>query len=221
MRLAHALLCGLLVLSCHPFAQQPARITREPEATFRPLVGSDALALIERSVAATYAVAYAVRGDLEGTMVSGSWTTFQRPPLVRLDMAVTGRGTRVDFRSYVSPAGVIVCEMSAPPRCQEAAAAAGPDASASNALARRPDDYTVVSREKLRLADEETQCFLFRPRSGVTGTFKEAFICYALDGVPLMVEMDLEDGSRFALEGRIAKRAVSDEELRPPARTGP
>ncbi len=222
MRIASALLCGLLVMSCNPFAQQAPRITREPEPTFRPLAGSDALKLVERSVAATYAVAYAMQGDLEGTMVTGSWTTYQRQPQVRLDLMVTSQGgPAINFRSYISPDGVIVCQMATPPVCRQAGEAIGPDASATNLLARRPADYTVVVREKLRLAEEQTECFLFRPNAGVDANFKEAFICYAADGVPLMVDLDLADGSSFALEGRIVKRTVTDDELRPPVRTAP
>lgn len=221
MRIAVALLSALLVMACDPFAQQPPRITREPEPTFRPLVGSDALKLVERSVAATYAVAYAMQGALEGTMVTGSWTTFQRPPQVRLDMMVNAQGMpAINIRSYITPDGVMVCQMRTPPVCQQGGEAVGPDASATNLLARRPADYTVVVREKLLLADERTECFLFRPNATlVNATFKEAFICYAADGVPLMVDIDLADGSSFALEGRIVKRSVSDDEMRPPGRS--
>lgn len=222
MRLASALLCGLLVVSCDPFAQPAARLTREPEPTFRPLAGSDALKLVERSVAATYAVAYAMQGDLEGTMVTGSWTTFQRPPQVRLDMMVNSQaGPAINIRSYITPDGVVVCQMLTPPVCQQTGEAVGPDASATNLLARRPADYTVVVREKLSLAEEQTECFLFRPNTGVDASFKEAFICYAADGVPLMVDIELADGSSFVLEGRIVKRTVTDDELRPPVRAGP
>ena len=217
MRIAPALLCALLVVSCNPFAQQAPRITREPEPTFRPLAGSAALTLVERSVAVTYAVAYAMQGELEGTRVTGSWTTFQRPPQVRLDLMLSSQsGPAVSVRSYITPDGVIVCQMRTPPACQRAGEAVGPDASATNLLARRPADYTVVVREKLRLAEEQTECFLFRPKAGVDASFKEAFICYAADGVPLMVDIDLPDGSSFALEGRIVKRAVTDAEMRPP-----
>lgn len=219
MRFAFVLLCGLLVMSCNPFAQQAPRITREPEPTFRPLVGSDALKLIERSVAVTYAVAYAMQGDLEGTMVTGSWTTYQRPPQVRLDMVLNSQGApAANVRSYITPDGVVVCRMQTPPDCRRAGEAIGPDASATNLLARRPADYTVVVREKLRLAEEQTECFLFRPNSGADTSFKEAFICYAADGVPLFIDIDLADGSSFALEGRIVKRSVTDDEMRPPAR---
>lgn len=217
MRIACALLCVLLLASCNPFAQQPPRITRPPEPTFRPLVGSDALRLVSKSVTVTYAVAYAMQGDIEGTRVTGSWTTFQRPPNVRLDMMVnSGGGQAINFRSYIAPEGTIVCQMATPPVCQRAGEAAGPDASATNLLARRPADYTVVEREKLKIAEEQTECFLFRPNEGIDATFKEAFICYAADGVPLMVDMDLNDGSSFALEGRIVKRSVADAEMRPP-----
>lgn len=220
MRILTALVCALIVVACDPFAQPPPRITREPEPTFRPLMGSEALKLVERSVAATYAVAYAMEGKLEGTVVTGSWTTFQRPPLVRLDMMASAQGTpTINFRSYITPEGVTVCQMRTPPECQRGGEAAGPDASASNLLARRPADFTVVAREKLRLAEEQTECFLFRPNAGVaSSTFKQAFLCYAADGVPLMVDIDLPDGSSFALEGRIVKRTVSDDELRPPGR---
>jgi len=217
MRFARALLCGLLMLSCNPFAQQAPRITRPPEPTFRPLVGSDALQLVSKSVTVTYAVAYAMQGDLEGTRVTGSWTTYQRPPQVRLDMMVNSEGgPAINFRSYIAPEGTIVCQMATPPVCQRAGEAAGPDASATNLLARRPADYNVVEREKLKIAEEQTACFLFRPIEGVDASFKEAFICYAEDGVPLMVDMDLEDGSSFALEGRIVRRSVTDAEMRPP-----
>lgn len=217
MRFACALLCGLLILSCNPFAQQPPRITRPPEPTFRPLVGSDALTLVSKSVTVTYAVAYAMQGDLEGTRVTGSWTTYQRPPQVRLDMVVNSEGGQaMNFRSYIAPDGTIVCQMATPPVCQRAGEAIGPDASATNLLARRPADYTVVTRERLRIAEEQTDCFLFRPNEGIEAAFKEAFICYASDGVPLMVDMDLRDGSSFALEGRIVKRTVTDAEMAAP-----
>lgn len=217
MRVARVLLCGLLVVSCNPFAQQPPRITREPEPTFRPLVGSAAHDLVSRSVTVTYAVAYAMQGQLEGTQVTGSWTTYQRPPQVRLDMMVNSQGGQtINFRSYISPDGVIVCQVSPQPACQRAGEAAGPDASATNLLARRPADYIVVERERLKIAEEQTACFLFRPNEGTDASFKEAFICYAPDGVPLMVDMDLADGSSFALEGRIVKRTVTDAEMRPP-----
>lgn len=217
MRIARALLCGLLIASCNPFAQQPPRITRPPEPTFRPLVGSDALVLVAKSVTVTYAVAYAMQGDIEGTRVTGSWATYQRPPQVRLDMMVnTQAGQAINFRSYISPDGVIVCQLAPAPACQRAGEAAGPDASATNLLARRPADFTVVEREKLKIAEEQTECFLFRPNEGADVTFKEAFICYAPDGVPLMVDMDLADGSSFALEGRIVKRTVTDADMRPP-----
>lgn len=217
MRFACALLCALLIVSCNPFAQPAPRITRPPEPTFRPLVGSDALQLVSKSVTVTYAVAYAMQGDLEGTRVTGSWTTYQRPPQVRLDMMVNSEGGQaINFRSYIAPEGTIVCQMATPPVCQRASEAVGPDASATNLLARRPADYNVVEREKLKIAEEQTECFLFRPNEGVDVTFKEAFICYAEDGVPLMVDMDLEDGSSFALEGRIVKRSVTDAEMRPP-----
>lgn len=217
MRVARVMLCALVIVSCNPFAQQPPRITRPPEPTFRPLVGSDALALVARSVTVTYAVAYAMQGDIEGTRVSGSWATYQRPPQVRLDMMVnSGSGQAINFRSYISPDGVIVCQLAPEPACQRAGEAAGPDASATNLLARRPADFTVVEREKLKIAEEQTECFLFRPNEGAEVTFKEAFICYAADGVPLMVDMDLADGSSFALEGRIVKRTVTDAEMRPP-----
>jgi hypothetical protein len=74
----------------------------------------------------------------------------------------------------------------------------------------------VVARETIRVADEDARCFLFRAGTGTQSSFEEAFICYAADGVPLLMEMDLRDGSRVALEGRVVKRVVSDEELRPP-----
>lgn len=220
MRLASALLCGLLAVSCNPFAPPAARITREPEPTFGPLAGSEALPLVERSAAATYAVAYAANGTFEGSPVTGTWTTYQRPPQVRLDVSMAAQAGRIDLRSYISPDGVVVCQLS-PPACQQAGEAVGGDASASNLLAQRPQDFSVVSRERLRLAEEETRCFLFRPNEGVEVSFKEVFICFADDGVPLMVDMDLQDGGGFVLEGRIAKRTVSDEEVRPPGRVGP
>lgn len=73
------LLCSLFVMGCNPFAQPAARITREPDPTFGPLASSDALRLAQRSAAATYAVAYAANGTFEGTRVTGTWTTYQRP----------------------------------------------------------------------------------------------------------------------------------------------
>src|SRR5687767_12091519 len=116
MRFTCALLCCLLLVSCNPFAQQAPRITRPPEPTFRPLVGSDALALVSKSVTVTYAVAYAMQGDIEGARVMGSWTTFQRPPNVRLDMMVNSEGGQaINFRSYIAPGGTIVCQMATPP----------------------------------------------------------------------------------------------------------
>jgi len=47
------------------------------------------------------------------------------------------------------------------------------------------------------------------------------FICFAEDGVPLMVDMTLRDGGGFMLEGRIVKRTVSDAEMRAPFPTRP
>jgi len=210
-----ALLGALLVVSCNPFAQPAQRLTREPEPTFHPLAGSATLGLVQRSAAATYAVAYAASGEFEGRQVTGTWTTYQRPPQTRLDVSMTAQDGRIELRTYISPDGVVVCQMGAAPMCRPPAEAVG-DASASNLLAQRPQDYSVVARERLRLAEEQTQCFLFRPNEGVDSSFKEAFICFADDGVPLMVDMDLRDGSGFLLEGRIVKRTVSDAEIRPP-----
>jgi len=221
MRVASVLLCALITVSCNPFAQPAPRITREPEPTFGPLASSDVLRLVERSAGATYAVAYAANGTFEGTRVTGTWTTYQRPPQVRLDVSLTAQTGRIDLRSYISPDGVVVCQMTTPPQCQRAAEAVGGDASASNLLAERPQDYAVVARERLRLAEEQTQCFLFRPNEGVEASFKEVFICFADDGVPLMVDMTLRDGGGFMLEGRIVKRTVSDAEMRAPFPTRP
>lgn len=218
MRIAATVMAGLAALSCLPFAQQAPRITREPEPTFHPLASSAALRLVERSVTSTYAVAYAVQGTFERTQVSGAWTTYQRPPQVRLDLSLAAADGRIEARSYVSPDGVTVCQMTGPPRCERTDEPFGGDASPSNLLSRRPQDFTVVERERLVLAEERTQCYLFRPNDGVNTPFREAFLCFADDGVPLMVDMALRDGSSFVLEGRIARRTVSEAELRPPGR---
>lgn len=215
MRRVLVLLGALLVVSCNPFAQPAQRLTREPEPTFHPLAGSATLGLVQRAAAATYAVAYAASGQFEGRQVTGTWTTYQRPPQTRLDVSMTAQDGRIELRTYMSPDGVVVCQMGAAPMCRRPAEAVG-DASATDLLAQRPQDYSVVARERLRLAEEQTQCFLFRPNEGVHASFKEAFICFADDGVPLMVDMDLRDGSGFLLEGRIAKRTVSDAEIRLP-----
>ena len=217
MRRASLLVCALLLMGCNPFAQPAPRITREPEPTFGPLASSDALRLVQRSAAATYAVAYAANGMFEGTRVTGTWTTYQRPPQVRLDVSMTAQTGRIDLRSYISPDGVVVCQMTTPPQCGRAAEAVGGDASASNLLAERPQDFAVVARERLVLAEEQTQCFLFRPNAGVEVSFKEVFLCFAEDGVPLQVDMSFRDGGGFMLEGRIVKRSVTDAEVRPPA----
>lgn len=217
MRVASAvLLCAMLTTSCNPFAP-PARITRAPEPTFGPLVSSEALRLVERAAAATYAVAYAADGTFEGRRVTGTWTTYQRPPRVRLDVSMGTQDGRLDLRSYISPEGVVVCQVGgAQLACRQAGEAVGGDASASNLLAARPQDFSVVARERLVLAEEETRCFLFRPNDGVEVSFKEVFLCFAEDGVPLMVDMDLREGGGFVLEGRIVKRTVSEAEVRPP-----
>lgn len=61
-----------------------------------------------------------------------------------------------------------------------------------------------------------TQCYLFRPNDAVDTPFREAFLCFADDGVPLMVDMALRDGSSFVLEGRVVRRTASDADFRPP-----
>lgn len=185
--------------------------------TFRALAGSEALKLIERSVGATYAVAYAASGSIQGTQVMGTLTTYQRPPDVRLDVTLVEDGEQIVFRSYVGPDGVVVCQISGGvAACQESDEPFGPDASATNTLARDPDDYTVIERERLTVADEPAQCFMFRPTPQAQSDFEEAFICYSDDGIPLMVEMKLSETDSFVLEGRIAKREVTDEEMRAP-----
>lgn len=185
--------------------------------TFRTLAGSEALKLIELSVAATYAVAYAAGGSIQGTEVRGTLTTYQRPPDTRLDVTIVEDGEQLTFRSYVSPDGVVVCRISeGVARCQETDEPFGPDASATNTLARDPDDYDVIERERLKIADEEAQCFMFRPKPQAQADFDEAFICYSHDGIPLMVEMKLGGADTFILEGRIAKRDITDEEMRAP-----
>lgn len=205
-----------VLLSCGPLAQ-PAGPTRTPVPTFRPLAGSEAFKLVELSVGATYAVAYAASGSIDGTAVMGTLTTYQRPPNVRLDATIIEDGEPVSFRSYVTPDGSVVCHIAeGVAQCQRTDEPFGPNTSASNILAQRPDHYTVIERERLTIADEEAQCFMFRPRPEAQADFDEAFICYAGDGVPLMVEMKLGGGDSFILEGRIAKRDVSDEEMRVP-----
>ena len=179
--------------------------------------------LASKGLEVTYRATYEISSTTESGSSEGTMTIYAKPPKSRFDSISTapGEAEPTEGRFISTNGDSISCRKTAGEwACTKFAAGQAIEEPSTAVDEQEVQKYDVSKTDGRKIAGQDTDCFLMRPKPGQTDLPDETELCLNDDGIPLYAQGKKGTDS-YLKEATDYSGSVSDADFEPPAEVQP
>ncbi len=176
--------------------------------------------LASKGTEAIYRATYEISSTTQGESSEGTMTIYAKPPKSRFDSISTapGEAEPTEGRFISTDGDSITCSKTAGEwTCTKFAAGQAIEEPSTAVDEQEVQKYDVSKTDGRKIAGQDTDCFLMRPKPGQTDLPDETELCLNDDGIPLYSQAKGPGTDTTVVEATDYSGSVSDADFEPPA----